>query len=109
MPVEHRSDQTLLDALATAATRSSSAALEASHELLAHYGDTGDGPTQRAVDTLIVHAADALRALTDSLTDISGELQANAAAATPFDAAGTRHHVTDGSRTARLPRREHLA
>ena len=84
MPVEHRSDRTLLDALAAAATRSSSAALEASHELLAHYGDTGDAPTQRAVDTLIDHAADALRALTDSLADISGEMEAAATAATPL-------------------------
>jgi hypothetical protein len=77
MPVEHRLDPQLLDALAGALNRSSTAALEASHELLAHYSDTGDAPTQRAVDTLIDHAADALRALTDSLADsladISGE------------------------------------
>ena len=57
-------------------TRSGAAALEASHELLAHYCDTGDAPSQRAVDTLVDHAADALRALTDSFADISGELRA---------------------------------
>jgi hypothetical protein len=76
----------LLNDMAEALTRSSTAALEASHELLAHYGDTGDAPTQRAVDTLIDHAADALRALTDSLADISGEVQATATWATPLQA-----------------------
>jgi hypothetical protein len=76
MPVEHRVEPTLLDPVATASTRSSTAALDASHELLAHYSDTGDAPTQRAVDTLIDHAADALRALTDSFAEISYELQA---------------------------------
>jgi len=76
MQAVHRPDPTSLDAVVGALTRSSTAALEASHELLAHYNDTGDAPTQRAVDTLIDHAADALRALTDSLADISSELQA---------------------------------
>ena len=76
MQAVHRPDPTSLDAVVGALTRSSTAALEASHELLAHYNDTGDAPTQRAVDTLIVHAADALRALTDSLADLSSELQA---------------------------------
>jgi hypothetical protein len=109
MPVEHQVDQTLHDALAVAATRSSSAALEASHELLAHYGDTGDAPTQRAVDTLIVHAADALRALTDSLADISGGLRASGAAAAPFAAAGTRRRLTGESRAPQAHTREHLA
>jgi hypothetical protein len=64
----------LLDTLAAELTRSSTAALDASHELLAHYADTGHAPTQRAVETLIEHAADALRALTDSLADVSSEL-----------------------------------
>jgi hypothetical protein len=91
MPAEHHEDPMLLNAMllndmAEALTRSSTAALEASHELLAHYGDTGDAPTQRAVDTLIDHAADALRALTDSLADISGEVQATAATPTPRQA-----------------------
>jgi hypothetical protein len=84
MPAEHRVDPMMLNAMAEALTRSSTAALDASHELLAHYGDTGDAPTQRAVDTLIDHAADALRALTDSLADISGEMEAAATAATPL-------------------------
>ena len=76
MQAVHRPDPTPLDAVVEALTRSNAAALEASHELLAHYNDTGDAPTQRAVDTLIDHAADALRALTDSLADLSSELQA---------------------------------
>jgi hypothetical protein len=84
MPAEHRVDPTLLDAVATALTRSGTAALEASHELLAHYGDTGDAPTQQAVDTLIDHAADALQALTDSLSETSRVLQASALPATTF-------------------------
>jgi hypothetical protein len=78
MPAEQHVDPTLLDAVAAQLTRSSHAALKASHELVAHYSDTGDAPTQRAVDTLIDHAADALRALTDSLADSSRELQAAA-------------------------------
>ena len=76
MQAVHRPDPTPIDAVVGALTRSSAAALEASHELLAHYNDTGDAPTQRAVDTLIDHAADALRALTDSLADIASELRA---------------------------------
>ena len=76
MQAVHRPEPTPFDAVVTALARSSTAALEASHELLAHYNDTGDASTQRAVDTLIDHAADALRALTDSLADISSELQA---------------------------------
>jgi len=75
MPAECHDDPVLLDALAAALTRSGTATLEASSELLAHYADTGHTPTQRAVDTLIDHAADALRALTDSLADLSCELQ----------------------------------
>ena len=71
MPAECHMDPTLFEAIATAVTRSSTAALEASQELLAHYSDTGDGPSQRALDTLIDHAADALRSLADSLDDIS--------------------------------------
>jgi hypothetical protein len=78
MPAEHRVDPTPIDAVAGALTRSSAATLEASHELLSHYGDTGDAPTQRALDSMLEHAADALRALTDSLADISDELQAAA-------------------------------
>jgi hypothetical protein len=74
MPAEHRVDPPVLDAVVAALTRSSTAALDASHELLAHYSDTGDAPAQRAVDTLIDHAADALRALTDSLAEASAEL-----------------------------------
>jgi hypothetical protein len=75
MPAERHVDPKLLDALALEVTRASTAALDASHELLAHYSDTGSAPAQRAVDTLIDHAADTLRALTDSFADISAELQ----------------------------------
>ena len=77
MPAEHHVDPKLLDALALEVTRTSTAALDASHELLAHYGDTGSPLAQRAVDTLIDHAADTLRALTDSFDDISAELQSS--------------------------------
>jgi ABC-type transporter Mla subunit MlaD len=82
MPAEHSVDPQLLDALASELRRSSTAALDTSHELLAHYSDTGSAPLQRAVDTLIDHAADALRALTDSLADISAELETAAQAMT---------------------------
>jgi hypothetical protein len=104
MPAEHRLDPTLLDAVAAQLTRSSAAALEASHELLAHYSDTGDAPTQRAVETLIDHAADALRALTDSLADSSRELQAAALRA------ATHHHGEADGFSARSRRgRDHQA
>ena len=82
MAAEHRVDPTLLDAFTAQLTRSSHAALDASRELLAHYSDTGDAPTQRTADELIDHAADALRALTDSLADSSHDLQAAARQAT---------------------------
>jgi hypothetical protein len=78
MSARRRIDPTLVDAVAGALTRSGSAALEASQELLAHYGDTGDTRTQQSVDTLIYGAADTLRALADCLTGISGELRASA-------------------------------
>jgi hypothetical protein len=78
MPADYNVDPTMLDAVASQLARSSAAALEASHELLAHYADTGDGATQRAVDTLIDHAADALRALTDSLAEASRGLETDA-------------------------------
>ena len=87
---EHRVDPTLLDAVAARSTRASNAALEASHELLAHYSDTGDASTQRAVDTLIDHAADALRALTDSLAETSRALQEAAVRSTWADGSGAR-------------------
>jgi hypothetical protein len=104
MPAEHRVDPTLLDAVATQLARSSHAALEASHELLAHYSDTGDAPTQRAVDTLIDHAADALRALTDSLADSAHELRAAARQAT------TSHRdESEGSSARSGHRRDHRA
>jgi hypothetical protein len=92
MPAEHRVDPTLLDPVIGALTRSSAAALETSHELLAHYSDTGDAPTQRAVDTLIEHAADALRALTDSFADISCGLQA-----APVQAATVRASTSEAA------------
>jgi len=74
MPAEHRIDPTRLDVVATQLARSSTAALEASHELLAHYGDTGDAATQRSVDALVNQAAEALRDLTESLADASHAL-----------------------------------
>ena len=92
MPAEDRVDPTrlnasmlnptLLDAVAARLARASADALEASHELLTHYPDTGDASTQRAVDTLIDQAAHALGTLTDSLTETSRGLVAAAALAT---------------------------
>jgi len=96
MPEEHHVDPTRLevaacfdvavpfdvavcfDAAATALARSRAAALDASHELLAHYADTGDAATQRTVDTLVSQAGDALGALTGALADTSRTLQAAA-------------------------------
>lgn len=75
MPAERLVNPQLLNAVVAELNTSGTAALEASQELLAHHGDTGSAPTQRAVDTVIDHAADALRALTDALADIAGELQ----------------------------------
>jgi hypothetical protein len=72
---EHCVDPTWLWVVSTQLARSSTAALDASHELLAHYGDTGDAATQSAVDTLVNRAADALGALNDSLADTSLALQ----------------------------------
>lgn len=108
MPAEDRVDPTTLnattlDAVAARLARSSTAALEASHELLAHYADTGDAPTQRAVDTLIDHAADALRALTDSLADTSRGLQASAGGASSQSFEAGRSTTRSGRR------RDHLA
>lgn len=106
MSAEHRADPALVDAVAGALNRSSTAALEASHELLAHYSDTGDARTQRAVDTLIDHAADALRALTDSLADISAELRATVPAAAPANAHKRRYTALDESSARPRRRRE---
>lgn len=108
MPAVHAVDPVLLDTLAAELTRSSTAALEASHELLAHYSDPGSPPTQRAVDTLIDHAADALRALTDSFADISGELQATAPEATPPQGAALRSAGPAGTAARTRPRPERL-
>ena len=71
MPAEHRIDPTWLEVVATQLARSSAAALNASHELLAHYSDTGDASTQRALDAMINRAGEALGELTDSLADTS--------------------------------------
>lgn len=93
MPDEERvdatmPDATMLDAVATRLARSSAAALEASHELLAHYADTGEASTQRAVDTLIDTASDALRALTDSFAETSRGLPAAAGRASIVQSVG---------------------
>lgn len=98
MPAVRRLDPTLLEVVARAATRSGAAALEASHELLAHYSDIGHGPSQRAVDTLVDRAAEALRALTDSLADISDQLQMTAGPTTAGQT--TAEQVTAGQATA---------
>jgi len=90
MPAVHRLDPTLLEAVARAANRSSAAALEASQELLAHYSDIGHAPSQRAVDTLVDRAAEALRGLTDSLADISSQLPTTSVRATSVQAAAVQ-------------------
>ena len=77
MPAVHCPDTTSPDAVVAALARTGAATLDASHELLAHYSDTGDSPTQRAVHTLVDHAADTLRALTDSIEEIHAELAAS--------------------------------
>ena len=76
MPAEHHMDPTWLDVVSAQLARSSTAALEASHELLAHYSDTGDATTQQAVDALVNQASDALETLADSLADASRTLRA---------------------------------
>ena len=111
MPAADRVDPTTLDAVAAQLARSSTAALEASYELLAHYSDTGDASTQRAVDTLIDDAADSLRALANSLAETARRLEA---AATLASGKGTlrRGEVSatqgDGSLTRTGPRRGHF-
>lgn len=75
MPAEHRIDPTWLDVVAAELARSSAVALEASDELLAHYGDTGDATTQRAVDALVNQVAGTLNSLSECLGDTSRELQ----------------------------------
>ena len=107
MPAEPCVDPTWLDVVATQLARSSSAALDASHELMAHYGDTGDAAAQSAVDTLVNRAAEALGVLTDSLADTSRALQqagqraaipqAAESRAIPSEATPSRHVQTDGS------------
>ncbi len=76
MPAEHHMDPTWLDVVSAQLARSSTAALEASHELLAHYSDTGDATTQQAVDALVNQTSDALETLADSLADASRTLRA---------------------------------
>lgn len=71
MPAERSVDPTWLEVVATQLSRSSTAALEASHELLAHYGDTGEPVTQRAVDAFVDGAAEALGAISSSLAQIA--------------------------------------
>jgi hypothetical protein len=104
---EHCVDPTWLWVVSTQLARSSTAALDASHELLAHYGDTGDATTQSAVDTLVNRAADALGALNDSLADTSLALQqagqraaisqAAESRAVPSRATPSRHVQNDDS------------
>lgn len=98
MPVEHRCDPTLLDAVATHLARSSAAALSASDELLSQYSDTGDAPTQRAVDTLVIRVSDAIEALAVCFADAAVTVQG----CTPQTATGeafTRMQVVaDGTR-----------
>lgn len=82
MPAADRVEPTLLDAVCARLTRSGTAAMDASHELLAHYADTGDAPTQHAVDTLVDRAAGSLQALAGSLAEAAHELDALSARAT---------------------------
>ena len=99
MSAERRVDPTWLDVVAIQLARSSAAALDASHELLAHYSDTGDATTQRAVDTLVNQAADALAALTDSLANTSRMLQ-EAARRTTTSQGATSPAVTSQGATS---------
>jgi hypothetical protein len=75
MPAELPRDTALLKAVADELSRSGAAALATSRELLAHYADTGDDPTQRAVDTLVDHAVGALLAMNDSMLERCRELE----------------------------------
>lgn len=102
MPSEDRVDKATLDAVAAQLDRSIAAALDASHELLAHYADTGDASVQRTVDTLIDHAAVALGSLTESLADTSRGLKAAAGRATTVQSA-------EASTTHSDRRRDHFA
>ena len=110
---EHCVDPTWLWVVSTQLARSSTAALDASHELLAHYGDTGDAATQSAVDTLVNRAADALGALNDSLADTSLALQQAGQRAAISQAADSRaipsratpsRHVQNDDSSARATR-----
>lgn len=98
MPAEHHIDPTWLDVVATQLARSSTAALEASHELLAHYSDTGDATTQRAVDALVNQAADALGTLTESLADTSRALRAATSHASTVQASTFQASTVQASR-----------
>ena len=78
MPAVNPVDPATLDAVAAQLARSSAATLDASHELLSHYADIGDASTQRTVDTLIDHAADALQSLSYSLSETARGIEADA-------------------------------
>ena len=94
-------EPTLLDAVSARLTRSGTAAMDASHELLAHYADTGDSPTQRAVDNLVDEAAGSLQMLASSLADAARELDALSARANPDRGEAAVHLHGAGPRTGR--------
>jgi len=85
MPTDDRVDPTMLDAMAVRLDRSGAEALNASREVLAHYPDTGDASTQRPLNDLLVHAADALQALARSLADGSQEIRSAAQRASSME------------------------
>ena len=105
MPAEDRIDPTWLGVVARQLARSGAAAVEASHELLAHYSDIGETAAQRGVDTLVNQAAGALGALTDSLGDASRTLQEAGHRAATSQAAGARPSASRPSTSQATTRR----
>jgi hypothetical protein len=76
MSAQPNFDPTLVEAVTAQLTRSSAAALEARDELMADCSDTGDTPSQQALDTLIDQAAGALEGLSASLTSCAAQVAA---------------------------------
>jgi hypothetical protein len=87
MPAVHHVDPTLRDALTAELNCSSNAALGAHDELLTDYSDTGDAPTQLVLDSLVDHAAGALRGLATSLRSCAVEVAATGDADSEGDVA----------------------
>ena len=68
-------DPLLIRAVADRLVRARDEAFEVSNDLLDHLAETGDPVSQRAVDSLVEHASDTLRALTDSLSETTRQLR----------------------------------